>query len=358
MKKVLFIRADAGARIGLGHVMRCLALAQAWQDAGGSAVFAMGTGGEAIAERLRPEQVDVQTLAAEAGSLRDAQATAEQAVAAGAEWRVVDGYHFGGDYQRLLKESRLRVLCVDDTGALDHYWADLVLNQNLHADESLYQRREPYTELLLGTRYTLLRREFLGWRDWKRELPPTARRLLVTLGGGDPENVTLKVLHALDRLGLPDLEAVGVLGENNPHRDSLEAAAANSSVRIELKRGATDMSDLMASADAAVSGGGSTCWEMAFMGVPSVVVGLADNQRGIAEGLARYGSVLNLGWHGELSHAAISRALNTVLFDAELRYRMSMLSSQLVDSGGAKRVLKAVVAVAEGDRQPAGITPQ
>ena len=155
---MLLIRADAGAAMGTGHVMRCLALAQAWQDAGDQAVFVSSSLPPALDSRLRDEQIGVHPLSAAVGTAADARATADRARALGARWIVVDGYQFGADYQRALKDASFRLLVIDDYGHAGHYCAELVLNQNLDAPESLYRSRGPSTQLLLGCRYALLRR--------------------------------------------------------------------------------------------------------------------------------------------------------------------------------------------------------
>ncbi len=166
----LLIRADASPRRGTGHVMRGLALGQAWQKTG-LVLFAVSQCTPALEERLRGEGFEVRRSAVEPGSQADAQVTAALALQLGAAWVVVDGYQFGADYQRVIKSAGLRLLFLDDYGHADHYHANLVLNQNLGADAGLYARREPYTRLLLGVRYALLRREFLLYRDWQRAIP-------------------------------------------------------------------------------------------------------------------------------------------------------------------------------------------
>ena len=214
--QTLVVRADANARIGAGHVMRCLALAQAWQDDGGRAIFLMAPNAPSLEKRLKSEATEVIRVAIQPGSADDATQTAHLARQMGALWVVVDGYHFDADYQRIIKDAGLRLLFVDDHGHSARYYADIVLNQNLHAHRGLYANREPYTRLLLGTRYVLLRREFLNWRGWKRRIAEVAHNVLVTMGGSDPYNVTLKVIQALQRLKLSDIEIKVALESNKP----------------------------------------------------------------------------------------------------------------------------------------------
>ena len=158
----LLVRADASTSAGVGHVMRCLALAQVWHDAGSEVIYLTASPSPSIEQRLRSERVRVSLLSRyPAGSLDDAAETAAIARQENAQWIVVDGYHFGAEYQRVLKRARLSVLCVDDMGHADAYAADIVLNQNLGVGESLYHGRcGRSTRLLLGSRYVLLRREY------------------------------------------------------------------------------------------------------------------------------------------------------------------------------------------------------
>lgn len=143
-------RVDASTQIGTGHVMRCLALAQPRQDTQGQPIFIMANPIPALEERLKSEGMKVVHLAAEPGSLADAQETAALAHQFEANWVVVDGYQFGSEYQKTIKISGLSLLFIDDYGHAEHYYADFVLNQNISADEQWYQHREPCTKLLLG----------------------------------------------------------------------------------------------------------------------------------------------------------------------------------------------------------------
>jgi UDP-2,4-diacetamido-2,4,6-trideoxy-beta-L-altropyranose hydrolase len=338
--KPLVIRADADSRQGAGHVMRCLALAQAWQDAGGRALFLTAAPPPALQTRLQSEGMEVSPLQATPGSPEDARETAALARSRGAAWVGADGYHFGADYQRLLKDAGLRLLCIDDYGHAGHYCADLVLNQNIHALPNLYADREAHTRLLLGTRYVLLRREFWPWRGWRREIPAVARKVLVTLGGGDPGNVTLKVIQALAQVQIEGLEAVVVVGPANPHLTELNAAVQNSAHRIRLEANVTNMAELMAWADLAVTAGGSTCWETAFLGLPSLTIILATNQRQVTEELEKFRVAQNLRLPEDLSESAIAISLTTLLAAREIRKSMSLTGAELIDGLGVKRVLE------------------
>jgi UDP-2,4-diacetamido-2,4,6-trideoxy-beta-L-altropyranose hydrolase len=345
MAGLLLLRADGDGRIGSGHVMRCLALAQAWQDADGQAAFVMTTGSaDALEARVKAEGMACHRIEAQAGTADDLRLTMEIARELRADWLVVDGYAFDAKYQRGVKETGRRLLVFDDYGHAEQYCADYVLNQNLGAQESLYARREPGTRLLLGPRYAQLRREFKPWREWRREIPARARRVLVTLGGADPENATGKVVQALSAPVLAEVEAVVIVGGSNPRCEALRQQAAQAGVKARFERDATRMAEWMAWADVAVSGAGSTCWEMAFMGLPALVFVLAENQRAIARQLEKAGVSLNLGPQGDATAEPIAAKLGELLAKVEQRETMSRRARALVDGRGGERVCLAMKA--------------
>ena len=334
----IVIRADASDLIGTGHVMRCLALAQGWQDQGGKAIFVLANKSPELEARLLSEKMIILYLSVKAGCHEDAHQTVDFTQQFAAQWVVVDGYHFGAEYQKVIKDFGTRLLFIDDYGHADYYYADLVLNQNIAANQDLYINRETYTKLLLGTEYALLRREFWKWRDWQRVVNPIASKILITLGGSDPDNVTLKVIQALNLLNKDNLEVNVVIGGSNPHYECLQREAADASSAISLHRNVSNMPELMAWADMAIAAGGSTNWELAFMGLPSIVITIADNQKAIAAELDRQGAIINLGWHQDVTIEQIGLVLRELIGDRHKREDMSQKGRKLVDGNGASRV--------------------
>ena len=341
MSNCLIIRADASARIGTGHVMRCLALAQAWRQTGGSAVFASSEMTDALEARLTSEGFQSTRLAVTPGTEEDATKTAELARHQNASWVVADGYHLGLQFQQIIKAAGLRLLLLDDYGHAEEYVADLVLNQNLAADASLYEKRAPHTRLLLGTRYALLREEFLRWSGWKREIPAVARKVLVTLGGSDPDNVTGKVIQSL--AGFSDLEITVVVGGSNPHLETLQLKIKNQKSKINIVVNANNMPELMAWADVAIAAGGSTSWELAFMGLPSLVLTLADNQAAICTALESRGVSITLGSPNLDAIQSLAPKIQAVLSEHEQRTLMCTLGRHLVDGCGSARVVQMMM---------------
>jgi UDP-2,4-diacetamido-2,4,6-trideoxy-beta-L-altropyranose hydrolase len=157
------IRADANSVIGTGHVMRCLALAQAWQDAGGTVAFACTDMPDSLLQRLWTERCEVHRFESAPASSREAndlQETLRIANVVRPQWLVLDGYDFGPNYQLALRDSRWRLLFIDDDWRHERYHADILLNQNVGATAALYASRKVGARLLLGCQYALLRRDF------------------------------------------------------------------------------------------------------------------------------------------------------------------------------------------------------
>lgn len=333
----LIVRADAGSQIGNGHLMRCLALAQAWHAEGGRAIFLSHCESQAVRSGIEAAGFGFVPLEKPHPDPSDFRCSVALIKEVEAEWLVLDGYQFGPTFQKALRDMGQRLLFVDDTAHQPEYHANVLLNQNINSDRLAY-RCDPDTKILLGPSFALLRSEFGAWYAWSREIPRIAKRVIVTLGGGDPDNVTLKVIRALDRIEIEGLEAVAVIGGSNPHLEELRHVAENASTGIRIEYNAKNMPALMSWADVAISGAGSTCWELAFMALPSLIIITADNQVGIAEGLSEAGSVINLGWFDRLPEQEISRSLLELLLAYDLRAQMSAAGRALVDGRGAARV--------------------
>jgi len=252
----LYVRADANSIIGTGHIMRCIALAQAWQDQRGEVTFISCCESGSLKERIQGEGFSlypIDVVCPDPSDLRITLSILESDITDQRKWLVLDGYHFTPAYQKAIREAGIHLLVIDDMNHLPQYHADILLNQNIHSPELTYHCDED-TVLLMGTQYVLLRREFLRYRNFKRQIPERARNILVTLGGADPDNVTLRVLEALKLLEDPDIEVKIVSGPANPHRDALNEAMSSIHFKAELPINPKGMPELMAWADMAISG--------------------------------------------------------------------------------------------------------
>jgi UDP-2,4-diacetamido-2,4,6-trideoxy-beta-L-altropyranose hydrolase len=346
----LCLRADARPDVGIGHLMRCLALAQAWQDRGGSASFVTATASPALLKRLDSEGFAVHRLQAEPASAADAAETDTVASGRGAAWVVVDGYLFGPGYlQGLIKDDR-QLMVIDDQATQDFAAARLIVNPNVQATPKLYAGSNGGERVLAGSRFALLRREFQAnvterKSTTKQTRPDADRRnlpghVVITMGGSDPPNATGRMLEILSGFGDRRLKLSVILGPANTHRERLEPvlAALRGKHDVELLVDPPDLVAVLARADLAVSAAGTTCWELASLGVPLAIVVLADNQLAGAEALAQRGMAVLLGWHEELNASAVLQQLRSLLQQPELLRRLSNDARSLIDGRGAGRV--------------------
>jgi UDP-2,4-diacetamido-2,4,6-trideoxy-beta-L-altropyranose hydrolase len=339
----LLVRADASVEMGSGHVMRCLALAQAWQDAGGDVVFCEAQSTAALDETVSSEGIRLVHLEASPDSLQDATQTADVARAHNAQWLVVDGYHFHADYQKHLKNRGFKLLFLDDSACCDQYYADLVVNQNMDADESLYAPRQGCGRLLLGTKYVLLRREFSSRKEWKRNPISPVRKILITMGGSDPHNVTEMAIGALRAIEGLDLEVTVVVGANNPHMDSLLKAKSQVLANIEFRRNVSAMAEVIAATDLAISAGGGTGYELIFLQVPTILITVAENQRASCRSLGQSRVVIDAGWFHTLDSERLAWPIGQLIATEKLRQTLIENCRYVVDAKGAARVVQSML---------------
>lgn len=338
----LIIRTDANSHIGTGHLMRCLTLAQSWRSRGGKVVFVTTCSNEDLLGQLRAGKIQIVRVTHAHPNPADWEQTHRILDSNSAAWVVLDGYHFDSGYQKKIKKIGSQLMVIDDMAHIDKYYADIILNQNINAGRLNYSV-ESCTRLILGPQYALLRPEFTKRSDKMRPTPQVARKLLITLGGADPDNKTLKVMQAVQQTNIDDLEVVVVIGSANPYRQLLQSVGHASQIPFRLIFNTTEMAELMAWADLSISAGGSTCLELAHMGVPTLCVILAENQRLLVEGLAEAGAAINLGWYRDLPTLKIVQSLESLALAAGVREDMTQQGRNLVDGKGTERVLLALV---------------
>jgi UDP-2,4-diacetamido-2,4,6-trideoxy-beta-L-altropyranose hydrolase len=328
--------------IGTGHVMRCLGLAQALQDLSALPSFSMAQTTVAIEQRLRQEQMNIFRIKPDApGTLTDAEMTGSLAQRIEANWVVLDGYCFNGEYQEQIRNVGLKSLVIDDNGSLGSYPADVVLDQSPCANEALYSNRGASTKLLLGSGYLLLRREFAKWSRWRRGIPRLGRKLLVSIGGTDPWNLTSKLAFDLAALRIDDLELSIIMSGSNPHLASLQETVRSSRAKLCIRRDVYDMPELLAWADLGMLGAGVTALESCALSLPSVLFPLTDNQIPVATCLRNLGAAWTL--KPQYTPSELLDTLQQLLSSQELREQLSRTGRGLVNTLGAERVAKTML---------------
>lgn len=292
------IRTDASGAIGAGHLMRTLSLADELRAQGATCLFICRECPPSLQSLLLSRGHQLQMLDASDAAF-DERIDAEQTLAAlghaRIDWIVVDHYHLSARWEAEIKTRVPKLMAIDDLANRRHV-ADLLLDQNLGRTQADYSKLLPRgSQTLLGSRHALLRPQFAAARATslaaRRDRKP--RKLLITMGGMDHLNATCAVLDAMHGAALPAGSSVRVvLGADARWRTEVEAACARLPWPAAIAQGVTDMAALMAEADIAISAAGSTLWELCCVGVPTIAVITADNQRHSAAATEQAGASL------------------------------------------------------------------
>lgn len=343
--RVLF-RADAGPSMGGGHAMRCLSLAAELGRRGAVAGFVS-----------TPGTIDHVPALARAGLA----VIAPDRPLPGCDVLVVDHYGLAdGDERRLATATGARqVLAVDDLAGRAHA-CSLVLDMSFGRDPAAYDGLVPSgARVLAGSAFALLRPEFSAARPnaLARRRTGGVRRILVSLGLTDVGGITLRVVEALLKAArsVPDLEVLDVvLGGRAASLAPLRAAAARDP-RLRLHVDPDGMAALMAGADLAIGAGGTTSWERCCLGLPSLVVVLAENQSATARSLAQAGAAIVVD-EADLE-SGLGEGVAALSCCPETRHAMAIAAAGICDGAGGARVADAVMAGAPAGEAAIGFRP-
>jgi len=334
----LLIRADANTAIGYGHFMRCLALAQACRKKGFSPCFVSNCDSQVLKDRLLSENLGFIPILKSYPENEDLEILQSAIEDSGAQWVVADGYSFDSYYWKQVRSFGCHLLVIDDLADQSQYPADIILNQNIYAGELKYACPKE-TIQLMGLRFVLLREEFIGSIQQKRQDQSSrVKNILITMGGSDPNHVSLSVIRALASLKEPDLKYVVVIGNSNPHKNVIQREIHDLGNEWRVVTDPEFFNQWMTWADIAISGGGSTCYELAGLGTPSLIIGLAENQRMLAASMAESGAARYLGWFDQITPEQIAAKVMDLLKSPEVRKQMASIGRELVDGMGSARV--------------------
>ena len=355
------IRVDASHVIGSGHVIRCLTLAEVLRERAVQVSFICreldGNLCDLIESRGFPvtrlpldEYADVGAAPPEhAAWLRSswqtdaAQTRSAIEASGGTDWLVIDHYALDWRWEEALGALAGEIVVIDDLADRNHRCRTL-LDQNLvdgMADR--YEARvPPATGLLLGPRYALLQPLYARLHAEATARKGPVSRLLVYFGGSDLNDLTGRTLAAFRRLNRTDIEVDLVIANGSPHMASI-CRQTDGLGNVHIHQGLPSLAEIMARADIAIGAGGATVWERLCLGLPSLVVTIAENQRSIAEELHRRALIRYLGHHDTVDVSDLERVLADVLGrDSDEQWSQRCLA--VVDGAGAARVAAVLTA--------------
>ncbi len=335
---IAVFRADASPVLGGGHVARCLALADALAGAGWRCGFACnGEVGDVVPGVRRHDLLPLSPNADATGLMKERW---------GETWdlAVVDHYGLDAAFERALRPVASRIMVIDDLHDRKHD-CDFLLDQTLDRTAEDYEGLVPAgCALFLGPDYALLGPEFEAARAEtlkRREKPGNITRLLVAFGATDPYDLTSMALGALDSLDV-EMAVDVVLGGGAPHLGKVRRLAGSAAKSVTVHQEADNIADLMSAADLAVGAPGGMSWERCCLGLPSILITFADNQREISSALQRYNAAVDLGWFEELTPRDLSGAIGKLCRDTEKRSKMIAMAAAVCDGRGVKRIKEAL----------------
>jgi len=331
---MLLIRADGNHRIGTGHIMRCLSLADAFRDIGQDVVFVAAD--SCTEDIIKRQGYECEVLLTEYDHLEDELPILLPKLQKYRPYCVMlDSYFVTVNYMTAIRREAPLVY-IDDQNTFD-YPADVVINYMLYADQLTYPQNKRY---LLGPQYALLRKEFQGIPP-RTELGPV-RDVLISAGGADPEHVTLEcVKYLLEHKS--DVTYHVILGAMNRDAATIERLAEGQE-QIVLHKQVSDMRFLMLRCDAAISAAGTTLFELCACGLPTVSYVLADNQIRNAASFAEAGLMLFAGDIRGDAHFTerLFQKLSRLSEDFALRQDISNRMQAMIDGNGAGRLAKEI----------------
>ncbi|MDC0230094.1 UDP-2,4-diacetamido-2,4,6-trideoxy-beta-L-altropyranose hydrolase, partial [Deltaproteobacteria bacterium] len=356
---LITIRTDASQQIGYGHVMRCLALAEALRDLGATIEFITRIHLGNLDEYIKKKSFKVHSLPKPLESeleqnfkgfaewldfkiKKDAQESIQVLEGTRPDWLIIDHYAIDNKWEGKLRPYTRKIMVIDDQANRNHD-CDLLLDQNYIHDHSRYDHLlSPDTMKLLGPKYALLRKDFSETHQRSLKSRGLTQRVLIFFGGSDPYNLTARALKSLRHPNLKHLSVDVVIGSANPHQSEIKALIAEKS-NAELHIQVENIAELMANADIALGAGGTATWERMAVGLPSIVVTIAENQVPFTRELHRDGYLKWLGNANQVEEFTICNALLEIIQEPHLLRIQSQKGQELVNGMGAHNTAELMI---------------
>lgn len=360
------VRADASTRIGTGHVMRCLTLAEGLRERGSSVSFVCREHEGNLCGLIESRGFSLDRLRADAESGLPGQEGPAHADWLGSSWEtdaamtrlaiersgitpdwlIVDHYALDARWERAMRPSVSRIMVIDDLADRGHD-CDLLLDQNLVAGmlERYSQRVSNQCGLLLGPENALLQPVYADLQDRTPLRAGPIERMMVYFGGADQNNLTGRILRAFLELKREEIHIDVVHGDNSPHAESIRSLAAGHR-NVHLHSRLRSLAPLMVAADLAIGAGGATTWERLCLGLPALVITLAQNQTAIAQHLDQKGLIRWLGHQDQVDDGIMFQSLHQ-LTSGGLDESWSRACRAVTDGRGLGRVCEALLVTAD-----------
>jgi UDP-2,4-diacetamido-2,4,6-trideoxy-beta-L-altropyranose hydrolase len=359
----ILVRVDSSVKIGTGHLMRCLTLADALKEQGHDIHFVCrdlkGNINQLVVKQgynlyllPAPEKEFVSHLDDTIHAMwlevhwqQDCKETSRviQNIDYQFDWLIVDNYALDYRWESLLRSYVMKIMVIDDLADRKHD-CDIILDQNYSSGlNKRYRSLVPFAcQMLLGPKYAILRPEFLQERQKLPQRDSFIKRILIFFGGVDSSNETSKALKAIEILDNPDLNVDVIIGSLNPNKSRI-LEQGKSMPYVVCHEHVENMAEFMVNADLAIGAGGTTTWERYCLCLPSLIEILAENQIIIAEGIQETNAGINCGISQDVTCDFLAESIHDLMISKTKLIDYSKSASDLVDGEGSMRVAQAVV---------------
>jgi UDP-2,4-diacetamido-2,4,6-trideoxy-beta-L-altropyranose hydrolase len=349
-------RTDASLAIGGGHVVRSLALAHALADVGCRSGFVCAEDSASVVPSLAGGEVDLYAIPPE--RLDDAGLLGRIA-GDDCDLLIVDHYGLNSEFEKNCREFAKTIVAIDDL-ARDHA-VDFVIDQTAGRNPDDYKDHVPAScRVLAGSQFAMLRPEFSRLRQasLNRRQSNEVKRAFVSIGTLDRYDLTGTIIDAFDGID-PQVEIDVVIGSTSPNLPQLrnQSKSLKRRVSIHTDVDANAIARLIGQADIAIGAGGTSSWERCCLGLPTVMITIADNQELVAKHLSDLGAVDYLGFWTDVPVERISIAIGSLIADHHRRIEMSKRAASACDGRGAFRVARALVPMRSKDGAPVEVRP-
>ena len=344
MKNIIFIRVDSSTKIGYGHFMRCMALADTLQKNFEINFITRSLEGSLISDIQKKgfgifrfysnsEKINEKNDAQKTISLIKKHSGSKNIL-------IVDNYQLSKKWETDVKPFVHKLIVIDDLSNRSHN-CDLLIDQNLHTKvNGLYKGLIPSNCIkLIGPKFSMIRKEFRMMRKSVKPRTFPIKKILVSFGGSDIENQTLVALNSIKKMN-GKINVDVVVGKANKCKKTLKIFC-NKNKHFTYHEQIDNIADLMLSSDLSIGSSGSTTWERCSLGLPAIVSISSNDQRDTANSLSKKKCVINLGDVKKVKESSYINAI-TNLKKNDLR-NMSKNSMSLVDGNGTQRILKHIL---------------
>jgi UDP-2,4-diacetamido-2,4,6-trideoxy-beta-L-altropyranose hydrolase len=366
-------RTDASLRIGSGHVMRCLTLAEVLRSHGATCNFICRHHPGNLLDTIHHRGFSVTELPNIASKYdfkqsvgvtsnlnndysswlgcdwqTDAAQTASALSNLDPDWLVTDHYALNQSWEERISTNCQKLMVIDDLADRTHT-CDLLLDQSLDREQKEYNKLVPAkAKVLTGSRYAVLRSEFASLRDYslqRRAKFPHLRRILISMGGVDQINATGLVMTALAKCEMPkDCLISVIMGLHAPWLNHIRSLALDMPCATQVFVNVNNMAQIMAESDLVIGAAGSTSWERCCLGVPTLIMAVSENQRGIASALKRAGAAISIEIQKEEDFNILFKdKMQNLINNSDERIKMSIAAAKVTNGLGAELVVSEML---------------